>query len=327
MKDCIRWGILGAGVIAHKFAQGLGVLDDAKFEAVGSRSLTRAREFADGFGAPKAYGSYAELVSDRDIDVIYIASPISEHYEHILLCLNHGKAVLCEKSFTANASQAKHVVQLARQKGLFVMEAMWSRFLPAAVKLTEWLKSGVIGEVRLATANLGFVMKPNPQGLILNPQLAGGALLSVGVYAAAFASEVFGAQPATISTIAHLGQTGVDEQFTALFGYEGGRMATFSSAVSVKTNPDGYLYGTRGYIHLPKFFAPRSAELFVEGHEPQIYEPEFVSTGYNYEAAEVGRYIREGKKESAVMPLDETVAVMETMDDMRKRWGLKYPFE
>lgn len=327
MIDRINWGILGAGTIASKFTQGLSILDDAKLTAVGSRSYERAKEFADQFGIPKAYGNYNDLVADPDVDVIYIASPVSEHYKHILLCLEHGKAVLCEKSFTVNAAQARHVVQIARQKKLFLMEAMWTRFLPSTSKVCEWLQSGIIGEVRMVTASLGFHMDWIPEGLIFNLRLAGGSLLSVGVYSVSFASMVFNTPPAKIESIAHFGKTQVDEQFTALFGYEGGKMASLFSSICTPTKPDGYIYGTKGYIHLPKFFAPRSAELFVEGREVERYAKEFLGNGYNYEAAEVNRCMREGKVESRIMPLDETLAVMKTMDDIRSLWSFKYSFE
>ena len=327
MKDWIHWGILGTGEIAHKFAQGLAATDGAKLVAVGSRSAGRAREFANECGVPKAYGNYVDFVSDPDVDVIYIASPISEHYEHMLLCLHHGKAVLCEKSFTVNEAQANRVVQLACQKNLFLMEAMWTRYLPVTLKVREWLQSGCIGEPRLFTADLGFCMEWRPEQLLFNPKLGGGALLSVGVYPVSYASMVFNTQPARIATMSDLGQTGVDEQFAAVFGYDGGRMASFTSAIRTQTRPEGYIYGTEGYIHLPKFFAPRAAELFVNGRESERYEPEFLSTGYGYEAAEVGRCLREGKLESDAIPLDETLAVLRTMDEMRRQWGFKYPFE
>jgi predicted dehydrogenase len=191
----------------------------------------------------------------------------------------------------------------------------------------EWLNSGAIGEVRMLTAELGFRTDWKPECLLLNPQFGGGALLSMGVYPVSFASMVFNSQPTSISTISYIGQTSVDEQSMALFNYEGGKMASLMSAIRTQTTTNGYIYGTDGYIYMPKFFAPRSAELFVSGSEPVHYEPEFLSTGYNYEAAEVGFCLRNGKTESCVMPLCESVAIMHTMDNIRKQWNFKYPFE
>jgi dihydrodiol dehydrogenase / D-xylose 1-dehydrogenase (NADP) len=327
MKKFINWGILGPGVIASSFAKGLSVLGDAKLVAVGSRSLDRAKAFAKEFSIPKAYGSYEELVNDPEIDVIYVASPHSEHFEHTMLCLNHGKSVLCEKSITVNESQVKQLVSTARQKNLFLMEAMWTRFFPANVKVRKWLSEGLIGEVRMLKADFCFCGEWNPQGRLLNLELAGGALLDVGIYPVSYASMVFGAQPENISTIAYIGQTGVDEQFAALFGYEGGKIASISGAIRTQSKYDAYIYGTEGYIHVPEFFMARSAELIIYGREPVNYEPEFTGNGYNYEAAEVGKLLRDGATESGVMRLDESVAIMHTMDVIRSRWGLKYPLE
>lgn len=218
MKKEIRWGILAPGSIAHKFVRGLELLEDAKVVAVGSRSIGRAETFAQQYGIAKAYGSYEELASDPDIDIVYVATPHSAHKECALLCLKAGKAVLCEKPFTVNTKEAEEVIQYARESKLFLMEAMWIRYLPVIIKVREWLYKGVIGEVKMLKADFGFRIEWNPEGRLLNPALAGGALLDAGIYPVSFASMVFGKQPVEIKSMSYIGTTGVDEQFTTLFG-------------------------------------------------------------------------------------------------------------
>jgi len=327
MADKIRFGILGPGNIAHKFAQGVSILSDAKLLAVGSRSKERATQFASKYGIERAYGSYEELVADKDIDVIYVASLHPAHMKNALLCLNAGRAVLCEKAFTMNAVQAQRIINTAREKKLFLMEAMWTRFLPVTVKVREWLSQGVIGEVQMLRASFGFRVPWDENSRLLAPTLGGGALLDAGIYPVSYASMVFGAQPAKASSIADIGKTGVDEQFSTVFQYLGGSIASLSGAVRTALGNDAVITGTLGQIVIPNFLSAHSAELTITGSEPVKYEPVFESTGYNYEAAEVIRCLRTGKTESDIMPLDETLSIMKTMDAMRAEWGLKYPCE
>ena len=309
------------------FEPDVSILSDAKLLAVGSRSKERATQFASKYGIERAYGSYEELVADKDIDVIYVASPHPAHMENSLLCLNAGKAVLCEKAFTMNALQAEQVIATARQKKLFLMEAMWTRFLPVTVKVREWLSQGVIGEVQMLRASFGFRVPWDENSRLLAPTLGGGALLDAGIYPVSYASMVFGAQPAKASSIADIGKTGVDEQFSTVFQYSGGSIASLSGAVRTALGNDAVITGTLGQIVIPNFLSAHSAELTITGSEPVKYEPVFESIGYNYEAAEVIHCLRAGKTESDIMPLDETLSIMKTMDAMRAEWGLKYPCE
>jgi len=327
MREKIGWGIMATGGIAHKFCEGLKNLEDAEIVAVASRSLDKARDFAGKHGIKRAYGCYEDLVKDPGVDIVYVATPHPYHLPGALLCLEAGKAVLCEKPFAMNARESETLIRLARENGLFLMEAMWTRFLPAIVKVREWLERGLIGEVRFLKADFGFRTPWDPEGRFLNPELGGGALLDVGIYPVSFASMVFGCQPRSIKGMAHIGETRVDEQFAVLFGYEGGRIASLSGAVRTRFVNDAMIMGTEGRIHIPNFFCADTAVLYSASGEKEVFGPELEGNGYQYEAAEAMRCLREGRLESNTMPLDETLAIMRTMDTIRAQWGLKYPCE
>ena len=324
MKRELRWGILAPGNIARRFATDLKQLPDAALVAVGSRSAERASAFAKEHGAQRAYGSYRELVSDADVDAIYVASPHPFHREHALLCLDHDKAVLCEKPMGINGQQVRDMADRARERGVFLMEAMWTRFLPVIRQVKEWLDEGKIGDPRLLTADFGFRSGWNPQGRLLSPELAGGAILDVGVYIVAFASMVFGGPPEGIAASAHLGETGVDEQTAMLLSYGGGAMALLSCAVRTSTPQEARIMGTEGEIHIPAFWHAPSATLRVKGQDPVETEG---SVGYHHEAAEVADCLQAGMIESPSMPLDESVHIAQTLERVREIVGLSYPME
>ena len=326
MDQTIRWGILGTGSIAKKFADGLKAAQGAELAAVGSRSQATADAFGDQYDVPRRHGSYEALAGDEEVDVVYVATPHSLHKANTLLCLSAGKAVLCEKPFAINAAQAGQMVEAARQRKLLLMEAMWSRFLPALVKLRQLLAAGAIGEVRMLTADFGFRAGWNPDGRLLNPLLGGGGLLDVGVYAVSLASMVFG-RPRRIVSMAHLGDTGVDEQAGMIFGYDGGAMALLWTGVRITTPQEATVLGTDGRIRLHHpWWRGRELTLTAGGKE-EVFDLPFGGNGYNYEAEEVGRCLREGRTESDVMSLDESVAILETMDEVRAQWPLRYPME
>lgn len=327
MTTPFRWGILGTGNIAKQFARGLAAVPDAKLVAVGSRSAASATAFATEFNCEHAFASYSELAADPMVDAIYIASPHPGHQEHALLCLDHGKAVLCEKPFTVNLAEARTVVAKAKRKRLFCMEAMWTRFLPATVQVRKWLQEKAIGEVRLMTADFGFRCGWDPASRLLDPALAGGALLDVGCYTLAYARMVFGTDPRRLQAAAAIGTTKVDEQIALLAQYPGGAMACLTAAVRTSTNHDVWIYGTEGRIHVPGFWHARTATLHRDGQKPLTAEPAFVGNGYNYQAQEVAACVRAGKNESDVVPLFETLAIMKTMDEARQQIGLRYPME
>jgi len=328
MEGKFRWGIVGTGFIAKKFAEALRILPEADLVAVGSRAANTAKRFAKAFNIPHQHDSYEKLANDADVDVVYIATPHPFHKENTVLCLKAGKAVLCEKPFAVNARQAQQMVAVAREEKLFLMEGMWTRFLPIFVKVRDWLAKELIGPIRFLQADFGFRGDWRPQGRLLNPGLAGGALLDVGVYTVALASMVFGQPPARITSMAHLGSTGVDEQAAMLFGYEDGQLAVLSCAVRTQTPQQAVIAGTKGIIriHSP-FWSATTATISMEGKKDKIVKMPFKCNGFEYEAREVMKCIQTGKLESGIMPLDESLLIVKTMDEIRGQWGLKYPIE
>jgi dihydrodiol dehydrogenase / D-xylose 1-dehydrogenase (NADP) len=323
----IRWGILGTGRIAGLFAQGLAAVPDAALVAVGSRTREGAEAFGKRLGVPRRHGSYEALANDPDVDVIYVATPHPLHCENTLLCLRAGKAVLCEKPFAINSAEARAMVAEARARGLFLMEAMWSRFYPAFDKLRELLAVGAIGEVRMLAADLGSRSNFNPQGRLFDLALGGGALLDVGVYPVSLASHILG-RPTEILSKAHLGETGVDEQAGILLSYPQGQIALLHTAIRTTTLHVATIMGTEGLIRLGlDWHKPDRITLIRPGREAEMFSCPIVGNAYNYEAAAVGEYLRTGRLESPIMPLDESIEVMETLDGIRGKWGLRYPGE
>lgn len=326
MSNRLRWGILGAGSIARKFAAGLVSAEAAKLVAIGSRSQDKADAFGGEFDIPNRHGSYEALVDDADVDAIYVATPHPMHRPNSILCIEAGKAVLCEKPFTVNADEAREVIAAARDKGVFLMEAMWSRFLPAMVKLRELLDGDAIGEVRMILGDFGFRCGWDPDSRLMDPALAGGALLDVGVYPISLASMILG-QPTGVAGSAHIGETGVDEQAGMVLTYAGGALAVLATGMRTATPHEAWILGTDGRIHLHAGWWSGSRITVCKADHAEDIDVGAVGNGYNYEADEVARCIAAGKTASDVMPLDETVSIMETMDRLRALWGLKYPME
>lgn len=327
MSGKIRWGILGPGGIAHKFADALKAIPDAEIIAVGSRDLQRANAFADTFDVPHRHGSYVELANDLEVDAVYVATPHPFHKACAMLCLEAGKAVLCEKPLTVDAKQAEEMIACARKHKQFLMEAMWTRFIPVMVKVREWLADGVIGEPRMLTADFGNRVEltaENMKGRLFALELAGGAMLDIGVYTVSLASMVFGA-PTKITSLAHIGETGVDEQAAVLLSYDAGQIASLSCAITTRTSQDARIFGTKGAIHIPNFSRATSATLEALGKEPVQIEIPFTGNGFEYQVFEVINCLRAGKLESDVMPLDESLSIIKTMDVARAEWGLEYP--
>ncbi len=322
-----RWGILAPGRIAHSFAKGLAGLDDAKIVAVGSRSVERAAEFASQYGNPRAYGSYEELAADPEVDAIYVANPHPYHKDATILCLNHNKPVLCEKPFAVNVAETDAMIESARANDTFLMEAMWTRFMPHMQQIRAWIDAGRIGDIRMINASFGFRSPWNPEGRLLNPELAGGALLDVGIYVVSAAYWVTGKDPIRIVSQAHVGETGVDEQSAYLFTYDDGAIASLSSAVQTQTRHTLSIYGTDGWIDVPHpFFMSTRAVLHV-GEEEIVFEQPHISNGYEYQAIEVAKCLAEGKRESSILPLAESRRIMVTLDTIREQIGVSYPFE
>ncbi len=351
----IRWGILGTGNIAGQFAEGLRSLPDARLLAIGSRTKAGAEAFARSFAVPRAYASYEDLVADKDLDAVYVATPNHKHKENSLLALDAGKAVLCEKPFALDAQQTREVIAVARRKGLFCMEAMWMRFLPAITRLRGLLASGAIGDVRLMKADFGIPKPFAADGRFFNPEMGGGAMLNFGVYLVSFASLLLG-KPFSIASQATLGPTGVDEQSVATLRYTGGALAILTVSLRSYLPCEALVIGTNGEIRIghPLYRSERFSVASF-GHRPSTsparwcwarglthialarrissgvgrvvgrlsgrwgnkYVVPFEGNGFNYEAAEVGRCLRSGQLESTIMPLGETLNIMETMDAIR----------
>ncbi len=324
----IRWGILGCGSIANKFALGLQAAEGAELVAVGSRTQQNADAFADKWDAPRRHASYEGLAADPDVDAVYVATPHVFHKDNSMLCLRAGKAVLCEKPSTINAADTGEMIACARENGVFLMEAVWSRFLPAHVKLRELLAEGKIGDVQMVKADFCFRSGWNPEGRLLNPALGGGGLLDIGIYTVQFSYMVFGGAPQEIKSMAHLGETGVDELAAMLLGFGPARMAVLTCGVRAGMPHEAYVIGTEGWIRINvPWWCTQSLTLGVGGEVGETLEFPHKGNGYEYEAEEVGRCLRAGKLESDVMPLDESLAIMRTLDALRAQWGLRYPGE
>jgi len=325
-SDTIRWGILSAGRMARTFAKNLRLDHGAELTAVASRAQERADAFADEFNIPHRYHDYTELAADADVDVVYIATPNSMHKEHTLMALESGKAVLCEKPFATNASEARVMIERAREKRVFLMEAMWTRFLPLMGKVRGVVAKGVLGDVCMLTADFGFRAAGDEMtDILMKPAFGGGSLLDVGVYAVSFASMVLGS-PSSLATLADIGKTGVDEQAGMVFGYSGGQLALLHSSIRATTPQEATIMGTQRRVRIDApFWCSSTMTLLDEDGAESIIEAPFDGDGYHFEAVEVMDCLRRSRLESAVMPLDESLEIMKTMDAIRGQWGLRYP--
>jgi predicted dehydrogenase len=300
---------------------------DAEIYAVASRSQEKADAFGAEYGATKCYGSYEELANDPNVDVAYIATPHNYHLPHTLLCLNAGKHVLCEKPFAVNAKEAKVMIDCAREKKLFLMDAFWTRYFPVMAKLRELLADNAIGDVMLVQADFGGRGPVVPEKRHFNLDLAGGALLDVGSYCLQLASMVYGKQPKDIVSQVTIGSTGVDELSVIVCKYSDYEMATLTSAIRLGTPHEARVMGSEGYIAIPDFWHPSELTLARPGQKPQTFRFPYDGEGFQYEIEAVGECIRAGMTESPIYPLDETIAIMETLDRIRELWGLRYPME
>ncbi len=321
----IRWGILSTGHIAGRFAEALKMLPDAQLHAVASRTQNNANDFAERHGISKAYGSYEAMVEDPDLDVIYIATPHTFHLKNAVMCMRAGKAVLCEKALTINAHEAEEMIAVAREEGVFLMEAMITRHVPLIKKVMLWIANGRIGEVRMVRASRCARGKFSHETRHLNPDLGGGSLLDVGVYVISFASMIFGKPPEEVFGFGHIGDYRSDEQGAALMKYDDGAIADLIFALRTNAVNDAFIYGTEGYIKLDEVFAiPKKATLYVDNQEVEVIEEHVEESALSYEAQEVMRCIYAGLKESPFMTLDESLQIMRIMDKIREPWKLKY---
>jgi dihydrodiol dehydrogenase / D-xylose 1-dehydrogenase (NADP) len=321
-----RWGILGTGNIAGQFVRGLKDAHHAQAVAVGSRSEEKAAEFAQEFAIPQSYGSYAQLVEDPNVDVIYIATPHALHHENTLLCLQAGKAVLCEKPLAIDEAQAREMIEMARLQNRFLMEATWTWFLPPFVRLRQMLADGLIGRIRFVSADFGFKMERDPNERLFDPNLGGGSLLDVGIYPISLATMILG-RPAKVSGEAIIGPTGVDEQAAITLRYENGALASLFSAIQTRTYQHAGVFGSEGYVHFGTHWWKGGPMLATVGDKTWRIDEAVVGNGYQYEAEEVGRCLQAGKIQSDVVTWEHSLTVLNTMDQLRNLWGLKYPME
>ena len=319
-------GIIGAGWIAEKMAAALSPLNDYCVYAIASRSLEKAEEFARTWDIPKAYGSYEEMVMDPDVDLVYIATPHSHHYPHTRLALEHGKHVLVEKAFTANAAEAEELLAMARSKGLFITEAIWTRYMPLSHKVKELMESGIIGEPRVLTATLCYMMEFKER--IVRPELCGGALLDLGVYSLNFARMYFGTDIVRTVSNVHIGPTGMDMHESISLSYADGKMANLQAGALCLNDRQGIISGTEGYIRVDNINCPEVVEVYRNYELVARYEKlEDMVNGYEYQVYECKRCIEEGLLESPMMPHHETLSIMQQMDALRKEWGVEYPMD
>ena len=319
-------GIIGAGWIADKMAEALSPLSDYCVYAIASRSLEKAAAFSERWNVQKAYGSYEEMLEDKDVDLVYIATPHSHHFPHTMLALEHGKHVLVEKAFTANAQEAEVLIRTAREKGLFITEAIWTRYMPLSHKVKETMESGIIGEPRLLTATLCYMMEFKER--ILRPDLCGGALLDLGVYALNFARMYFGTDIVRTVSNCQLGETGMDMQECISLCFADGKMANLQAGTLCLNDRQGIINGTEGYIRVDNINCPELIEVYRNYELVARYErPEDMVNGYEYQVYECRRCIEEGLQESPMMPHEETLSIMRQMDALRKEWGVVYPMD
>jgi predicted dehydrogenase len=317
----VRWGILGTGGIAATFVDDLSRTDSGTAVAVGSRSQESADRFADRFGIQRRHESYESLVADPDVDVVYVATPHPMHHENALLALRAGKPVLVEKPFTMNAEEARELVAVARESGLFLMEAMWTRFLPHVHAIREWIDSGVLGDIVTVTADHGQWFEQDPDFRLFAPALGGGALLDLGIYPVSFASMVLGI-PNRIVSMSDPAFTGVDAQTSMVFGYADGAQALLTCTLRAKSPTRAAIVGTDARIEIEgDFYAPTSVTLIPREGEPTRFEQEHQGRGLRHQADEVAARLAAGETESPLMPLDETVSIMSTMDTVLAQAG------
>ncbi len=321
----IRWGIAGPGVIAHKFAEAIGNVDEAELVAIASRSLERAEKFASEFNITNTFSSYEEMAASSSVDAVYISTAHPFHKSCAEIFLNAKKHVLCEKPLCVNAKQAKELKACAEKNGVFLMEAMWTRFLPAIKELKTIIDSGEIGEVMGMNADFCYSIECSEDPKLFKNDLAGGSLLDVGVYALHLASVVFGDIPESISAFANI-DNGVDLHTQMLLKYKSGQIAALSSAIKLEKPADAYIYGTKGSVYIPEFY---QADMLIvrTGEEEKTLSLPYDGNGFEGEIREVCNCINNGTLQSEALPLAESIKMIEQMDLIREQVGLVYPMD
>jgi len=325
MSETTRWGVIGAGGIATNFCEDLQLLPDHEVVAIGSRAAGTADAFAARFGVARVHPSYAELATDDGIDAVYVATPHPMHHDAAMLAIEAGKAVLVEKPFTMDAAEARSLVAAARERGTFLMEAMWTRFLPHMAAVRDVLASGRLGDIVLVTAEHGQWFEKDAAFRLFAPDLGGGALLDLGIYPVSFASMVLGT-PSRVTAVSDPAFTGVDAQTSVILRDAAGRHAVLTTTLSAATTNGAAINGTEARIEIdPTFYRPTSFSIVSRDGGRERVEIPVEGNGLRFQAAEVGRCLRAGLTESPLLPLDETVSILNTMDEIRSQIGLTYP--
>jgi predicted dehydrogenase len=321
-----NWGILGPGGIAKAFAEDLKRLDGHSIAAVGSRTLSNAQSFANTFGGT-AYGSYEELVADPQVDAIYVATPHPAHKENVILALNAGKPVLCEKPFAVNAAEAQQMVDAAHKNGVALMEAMWARFLPHYAQVREIIQSGVLGKIHTIQADHGQRLADQNIPRLVEPSLAGGALLDLGIYPVSFAHMILG-NPSKITSSAVLTDKGVDAQTSMIFDYADGAQAVLTTTMIEQTPCRAVVAGLNGWLEIDRtFYNPASMRVVLNDGTTTEYPSSYVGHGLREQAEVFKQLVTSGQQQSQILNWQDTVDIMKTLDQVRSQIGLKYPFE
>ena len=322
----MKFGIMATGPMAQIFVDTLRQVKDAELYAIASRSLDKAVAFKDKNGFEKAYGSYLELVEDENVEIVYIATPQSTHFELMKMCIEHKKPILCEKAFTINADQAKQIKQLSIENNIFVGEALWPRYMPSRKIIDEAIASKIIGEAKILTGNLSYIIYMNKR--IVDINLGGGALLDVGVYGLNFAMMHFGEDIERIDSSCQFTDTGVDGQESITLHYKDGRMAVLTHGIYSRSDRKGIIYGDKGYIVIENINNPTSVDAYDTNDQLlKHYDIPTQISGYEYEIEECIECIKQGKLEPDSISTDDSIHLMEVMDKVRNIWGLKYPEE
>ena len=324
MKKTVRWGILATGTIAKNFAETAARMGDVQIVAVASRSLDKANAFADAYLIPNRHASTEALASDSCVDIVYIATPHSCHYEDMKTLIAAGKHILCEKSFTTDAAQAREIFALARKKGVFVMEAFWTKFIPVYRHLARLLEEGALGEIRAVTATYGYTTAR--QARKFDAQLAGGTLLDIGVYAIGFACMALGYEFDAVRSLLVMNPEGTDAT-DAILLRRGNAVAQLTCAIGSVIPTFAAIHGTLGRIEIPEFKNPERFTLRLDGKDPVEFAEPFEVNGFEYEIREAQSCVLSGRLESSVMTHAQSIAVMEIMDEVRRQNGLVFPFE
>ncbi len=324
MKKTYRWGILGAGRIAEKFCTAMSVVKGSQVYAVASRDLAKAKDYAEKFNAEKFYDSYEDLVKDENVDIVYIATPHAFHLEQAMLCLNNGKAVLCEKPLSLSFEQSSQMIEVATEKKIFLMEGMWSRFMPSIEKILSLIKEDAIGKPQYLSVDFGFTAPYDIEGRLFNKSLGGGSVLDIGVYAIFLATLVFG-EPSSIKSVSKLSATGIDEYANMILQYPNGETAHLLTSIIFNTSLKAEIFGNKGRIKIKNpWYKATEFTLYGKDAEPQDFSLPHESNGFEHEIREVMYCLDNGLLQSLKMTHDFTLSVSKIMDEVLKQAGVNY---